>query len=91
MARKIHSARFIAKRAWASYSCTTIEPPEPKAHREATSTSDGVPSPRSSVSADVLRALSVPYASEGIEAVPVGPWVSNARNEGPRCLEPAGA
>ena len=30
------------------------------------------------------------YASEGMEAVPVGPWMSNARNEGPRCLEPAG-
>jgi putative SOS response-associated peptidase YedK len=42
-------------------------------------------------SADALRALFVPYTSEGMEAVPVGPWVSNARNEGPRCLEPAGA
>jgi putative SOS response-associated peptidase YedK len=39
-------------------------------------------------SADALRALFVPYASEGMEATPVGPWVSNARNEGPRCLEP---
>ena len=43
-----------------------------------------------SASADSLRSLFVPYASEGMEAVPVGPWVSNAPNEGPRCLEPAG-
>ena len=44
-----------------------------------------------SASADALRALFVPFASEGMEAVPVGPWVSNARNEGPKCLEPARA
>jgi putative SOS response-associated peptidase YedK len=44
-----------------------------------------------SASADALRALFVPYASEEMEAMAVSPWVSNARNEGPRCLEPAGA
>jgi putative SOS response-associated peptidase YedK len=50
--------------------------------------SDGVwIDPRSS--ADVLRSLFVPFASERMEAFPVGSWVSNARNEGPRCLEPA--
>ena len=42
-------------------------------------------------SADALRALFVPFASERMEASPVGPWVSNARNQGPRCLEPTGA
>jgi putative SOS response-associated peptidase YedK len=42
-------------------------------------------------SADSLRALFVPFASDRMEAFPVNPWVSNARNEGPRCLEPAGA
>jgi putative SOS response-associated peptidase YedK len=51
--------------------------------------SDGVWLDRSA-SADALRALFAPYASEGMEAIAVGPWVSNARNEGPRCLEPAG-
>jgi putative SOS response-associated peptidase YedK len=40
-------------------------------------------------SADALRSLFVPFASERMEAFPVGSWVSNARNEGPRCLEPA--
>ena len=30
-----------------------------------------------SASADALRALFVPYASEGMEAIPVGSWVSN--------------
>ena len=40
-------------------------------------------------SADALGALFVPYASEAMEAFPVSSWVSNARNEGPRCLEPA--
>jgi putative SOS response-associated peptidase YedK len=44
-----------------------------------------------SASADSLRALFIPYASEGMESIAVGSWVSNARNEGPRCLEPAGA
>jgi hypothetical protein len=36
-----------------------------------------------------LRWLFVPFASERMEAYPVGAWVSNARHEGPRCLEPA--
>jgi putative SOS response-associated peptidase YedK len=44
-----------------------------------------------SASVDALRALFVPFASDRIEAFPVNPWVSNARNQGPRCLEPAGA
>jgi putative SOS response-associated peptidase YedK len=42
-------------------------------------------------SADSLRSLFVPFPGERMEALPVSPWVSNARNEGPRCLEPAGA
>jgi putative SOS response-associated peptidase YedK len=42
-------------------------------------------------SADALRALFAPYASKEMEAIAVGLWVSNARNEGPRCLEPDGA
>jgi putative SOS response-associated peptidase YedK len=41
--------------------------------------------------ADALRSLFVPYASERMGAIAVSPWVSNARNQGPRCLEPAGA
>lgn len=45
--------------------------------------------PRSS--ADALRSLFVPFASERMQAFPVNPWVSNARNEGPRSLEPAKA
>jgi putative SOS response-associated peptidase YedK len=44
-----------------------------------------------SASSDALRALFVPSASEGMETIPVGSWVSNARNEEPKCLEPAGA
>lgn len=40
-------------------------------------------------SADTLRSLFVPFASERMEVYPVGAWVSNARHEGPRCLEPA--
>lgn len=39
--------------------------------------------------ADALRTLFVPFASEEMEAFPVNPWVSNARNQGPKCLEPA--
>jgi putative SOS response-associated peptidase YedK len=42
--------------------------------------------PRSS--ADVLRSLFVPFASERMEAYAVNPYVSNAKHEGPRCLEP---
>ncbi|HTU92693.1 MAG TPA: hypothetical protein VMF69_21610 [Gemmataceae bacterium] len=41
-------------------------------------------------SADALRSLLVPYASDGREARPVGPWVNNPKNDGPMCLEPAG-
>jgi putative SOS response-associated peptidase YedK len=41
--------------------------------------------PRSS--ADVLRSLFVPFASERIEAFPVSPWVSDPKHEGARCLE----
>jgi putative SOS response-associated peptidase YedK len=40
-------------------------------------------------SVDALRSLFVPFASERMEAYPVGAWVSNARNQGPKCLEPA--
>jgi putative SOS response-associated peptidase YedK len=43
--------------------------------------------PRSS--ADGLRALFVPYASERMEAFPDSPWVSNVRHQGPKCLEAA--
>jgi putative SOS response-associated peptidase YedK len=39
-------------------------------------------------SADALRSLFVPYASEQMEAFPVSPWVSDAKHQGPRCLEP---
>ena len=42
-----------------------------------------------SASADALRALFVPFASDRMEAFPVNPWVSNAKHAGPRCLEPA--
>jgi putative SOS response-associated peptidase YedK len=37
-----------------------------------------------------LRALLVPCPGERMEAFAVNPWVGNARNQGPRCLEPAG-
>jgi putative SOS response-associated peptidase YedK len=40
--------------------------------------------------ADSLRALFAPFPVERMEALAVSPWVSNARNEGPRCLEPVG-
>jgi putative SOS response-associated peptidase YedK len=40
--------------------------------------------------AATLHALLVPYPGEKMEAFPVNTWVSNARNQGPRCLEPAG-
>jgi putative SOS response-associated peptidase YedK len=39
-------------------------------------------------SVDTLRSLFVPFASDRMEAFAVNPWVSNARNQGPRCLEP---
>jgi putative SOS response-associated peptidase YedK len=40
---------------------------------------------------DSLRSLLVPFASERMEAFPVNPYVSNAKNQGPRCIEPASA
>jgi putative SOS response-associated peptidase YedK len=45
--------------------------------------------PRSS--ADALRSLFVPFPSDRMEALPVNPWVSDPKHEGPRCLELAGA
>jgi putative SOS response-associated peptidase YedK len=39
--------------------------------------------------ADVLRPSLVPFASAEMEAYPVSSWVSNAKHDGPRCLEPA--
>lgn len=42
-------------------------------------------------SADELRSLLVPYASERMESIPVNGWVSNAKHEGPKCLEPMSA
>jgi putative SOS response-associated peptidase YedK len=38
---------------------------------------------------DSLRALLVPFTADRMEAYPVNPYVSNAKNEGPRCIEPA--
>jgi putative SOS response-associated peptidase YedK len=35
------------------------------------------------------RAVFSPYPSDRMGAYPVGVWVNNARNEGPRCAEPA--
>jgi putative SOS response-associated peptidase YedK len=43
--------------------------------------------PRSS--ADALRSLFVPYASEWMAAYAVSSWLSNVRNQGAKCLEPA--
>jgi putative SOS response-associated peptidase YedK len=43
------------------------------------------------VSADTLRSLLVPYISEEMEARPVGLWVNNPKNDGPKCLEQADA
>jgi putative SOS response-associated peptidase YedK len=40
-------------------------------------------------SADVLRSLLVPYTTAKMEARPVGLWVNNPKNDGPKCLEPA--
>jgi putative SOS response-associated peptidase YedK len=42
--------------------------------------------PRSST--DALCSLLVPSSSEGMEARPVGLWVNNPKNDGPKCLEP---
>jgi putative SOS response-associated peptidase YedK len=41
--------------------------------------------PRASV--DALRSLLVPYTTDGMEAHPVGLWVNNPKNDGPKCLE----
>jgi putative SOS response-associated peptidase YedK len=41
--------------------------------------------PRSPV--NTLLALLVPYPAEMMETRPVGPWVSNPRHEGERCLD----
>ena len=45
----------------------------------------------SHASLEELRSLLVPFASDRMEAFPVNPYESNARNEGPRCLEPVKA
>jgi putative SOS response-associated peptidase YedK len=34
-----------------------------------------------------LHDLLVPYLAEKMEALPVNPWVSDPKHEGPRCLE----
>jgi putative SOS response-associated peptidase YedK len=36
-----------------------------------------------------LRSLLVPLASEKMKAYPVDSYLSNAHNQGPRCIEPA--
>jgi putative SOS response-associated peptidase YedK len=36
-----------------------------------------------------LRCLLVPFASDRMEAYPVDPYVNNAKNQGPQCIEPA--
>jgi putative SOS response-associated peptidase YedK len=43
-----------------------------------------------SASPDALGSLFVPFPSDPKEARAVRSWVSNARKEGPRCLEPVG-
>jgi putative SOS response-associated peptidase YedK len=40
---------------------------------------------------DSLRSLLVPFAADRMEAFPVNPYVSNAKNQGPRCIEPVSA
>jgi putative SOS response-associated peptidase YedK len=42
----------------------------------------------SHAAADALRSLFAPYFSDRMETRPVCSWVSNPKNEGPRCLEP---
>ncbi len=39
---------------------------------------------------DVLNALLATHLPTALEVVPVGTYVNNARNEGPRCVEPVG-
>jgi putative SOS response-associated peptidase YedK len=41
--------------------------------------------------AEALRPLLTLYPGERMAALPVGPWVSDPRHEGARCLDPAGA
>jgi putative SOS response-associated peptidase YedK len=36
---------------------------------------------------DMPQALLRPYPAEEMKATPVGHYVSNARNEGPQCLQ----
>jgi putative SOS response-associated peptidase YedK len=43
------------------------------------------------VSPDALRSLLLPYTGDDMEARPVGLWVNNPKNDGPKCLEPASA
>ncbi len=38
-----------------------------------------------------LRSLLVPFASDQMEAYPVSTWVNNAKNQGPKCIEPLSA
>jgi putative SOS response-associated peptidase YedK len=42
------------------------------------------PSERPAVLQELLR----PYPAEAMEAYPVSPYVNNARNRGPQCVEP---
>jgi putative SOS response-associated peptidase YedK len=42
-------------------------------------------------SAGALRSLLVPFAGNDMEARPVGLWVNNPKNDGPKCLEPVSA
>ena len=37
---------------------------------------------------DSLRALLVPFAADQMEAYPVSLYVNNAKNQGPKCIEP---
>ena len=43
----------------------------------------------SRASSEALRSLFVPFASEWMAAYAVSTFVNNARNQGPKCLEPA--
>jgi putative SOS response-associated peptidase YedK len=47
------------------------------------------PDPQSST--DDLRSLMVPFVSDQMEAYPVSTWVNNAKNQGPKCIEPLDA
>jgi putative SOS response-associated peptidase YedK len=42
----------------------------------------------SHASIEALRSLLVPFASERMKAYAVAPYVSNAKNQGPQCIEP---